>query len=277
MRHKNNGGIWIGALLVIFGLLLLADNFDILYYIAPDNLFHNVRFFSWPFIMFIIGAIILSNNSSSIPGWIFIIIGGTNFASRMFRFSVGDFISDFWPLILIGIGLLLILRKREHKTLYFDHENFEKDVENKFRKKYQEKFHENYQGNFGQNSKDDQAQSTFTNGDELDIVAVFNSIKRRVISNNFLGGRISVLFGGVDLFLTDSKLAPGEQTLDISCIFGGVDIYVPKDWRVIVKTVTIFGGFDDSRFQGGPTNIIDDRVLVIKGFVLFGGGDIKNG
>jgi predicted membrane protein len=295
MRHRSNGGIWIGAILVIFGLLLLADNFDILYYITPSDLFYHVRFFSWPFIMFIIGAIILANNPRSVPGWILIVIGGLNFTSRMFRFSVGEFVGDFWPLILIGVGLLLLLRRREPKTVYFDHDKFRDDFKNKFendfKEKFQDKFHNQFNEKFGQNDQyttptgnesagtknSSDTQPGGVSGDDLDIVAVFNTIKRRVTSNNFLGGRISVLFGGVDLYLTDSKLAKGEQTLDISCIFGGVDIYVPRDWRVIVKTVTIFGGFDDSRFQGGTVNITDDRVLIIKGFVLFGSGDIKNG
>lgn len=256
MNDKRNGGIWIGGLLILFGVLLLADNFDILYHLSPGYFFHRVRFFSWSFIMFIVGAVILTNNSRSIVGWILLVIGGIHFASNLFRFSIGNFIGDFWPLILIGIGLIFILKKREPRTLHFEHRTcHDSDPSQKYTER----------------------QANSHSGDEVDIVAVFNTIKRRIVSQNFTGGRISVLFGGVDLYITDSTLAPGEQTLDISCIFGGVDIYVPKDWRVIVKTATVFGGFDDSRFQGGTTNTTEDRVLVIKGFILFGGGDIKNG
>jgi len=298
MRHRNGSGIWAGAILVIFGALLLADNFDLLYYLTPGH-FPPFRLFSWPVIMFIIGAVVLSNDSRSIFGWFFIIIGGSNILSRFMDFSFRGFIGDFWPLLLIAFGILLLLRKRDRHSIHFDHEKFEHDFKNKFHNQFEKDFKKNMRSNFydksdyrsGEANSENQFDSTGANttadnnnqpksdnstGDDIDIVAIFNAIKRRITSDNFLGGRISVLFGGVDLFLNDCKLGKGEQVLDISCLFGGVDLYVPRDWRIIVKTVTIFGGFDDHRFQDTSNIASDDRVLIVRGFVLFGGGDIKN-
>ncbi len=262
MKHKNGSGMWAGAILIIFGILLLADNFDIFYYLTPHH-FPPFRLFSWPVIMLIVGTIVLSNNSRSFWGWFFIIIGGTNVLSRFMDFSFRSVITDFWPILLIGLGLLLLFKRREHRTLHFDM-NFTDDEHSKI-----------FNHIHDRKSNGEKTQSGITNGDEIDIVAIFNAVKRRVVSDNFIGGRISALFGGVDLFLNDSKLAKGEQVIDISCLFGGVDLYVPRDWRVIVKTVTIFGGFDDNRFQDA-SKAADDRVLIIRGFILFGGGDIKN-
>jgi hypothetical protein len=40
--------------------------------------------------------------------------------------------------------------------------------------------------------------------------------------------------------------------------------------------MTIFGGFGDKR-RKDPNMVYDDKkLLVVKGFVLFGGGEIKN-
>ena len=52
-------------------------------------------------------------------------------------------------------------------------------------------------------------------------------------------------------------------------------LYLPVDWEVVIKTVTIFGGFEDKRTKA-QTEISDKKILIIKGLVLFGGGELKN-
>lgn len=292
MSHTKGSRNWIGVILVLFGLLLLIDNFDLLYYITPDYYYPPIRLFSWPMIFLIVGAIILANNTRNVVGWIFLGLGGLNVASRFLHFSFRGFISEFWPLILIGIGLAMILKRRGNKTLHFGIHNtynehssgFDKDMNNikndihgakeevksgmnEFRNEFKNDFKSGFRGD---------ANTSEDPGDTIDVVSVFNSVKRRITSDNFKGGRITSIFGGSDIILHDAKLAEGEQVLDIVAIFGGVEIYVPRDWRVIVKTVTIFGGFEETRFRDSGTKMANDRVLVIKGFVLFGGGEVKN-
>ena len=51
---------------------------------------------------------------------------------------------------------------------------------------------------------------------------------------------------------------------------------MPKNWKVIVNLTPIFGGFDDKR-RVDPNQVYEEnKVLVIKGIVLFGGGELKN-
>lgn len=297
-RRGQSKSNWVGIILIIFGLLLLVDNLDLLYYITPDYYYPPIHLFSWPMILLVIGAIILANDSRSTMGWIFLGIGGLNIAARFLHFSVGGLISDFWPLILIGIGAFFIFKKRDRKTIHFytHHDNtsneFHSEIKNginemkqEFKKEFGEegeKIKEEFKSagqefknefNKDYNSDYNKEQNS---ADMIDEVSVFNSIKRRITSQNFRGGRITSIFGGADIFMNEAKLAQGEQVLDIVAIFGGIDLYVPRDWRVIVKTVTIFGGFDDNRFRDSGVEIADDRAIVIKGFVLFGGGDVKN-
>jgi len=50
---------------------------------------------------------------------------------------------------------------------------------------------------------------------------------------------------------------------------------VPSHWMVKSEIVTIFGGVEDKRVM---STVIDtpDKVLILKGTVIFGGIEIKN-
>jgi predicted membrane protein len=103
---------------------------------------------------------------------------------------------------------------------------------------------------------------------------VFNSIHRVIISDNFRGGNITTLFGGTKLDLTQAKLAPGENVLELTTLFGGANIRVPQNWRVILNVTSIFGGFDDKRFGHYNNEETSEGILIIKGVTLFGGGEL---
>ena len=49
---------------------------------------------------------------------------------------------------------------------------------------------------------------------------------------------------------------------------------VPSNWTVQSEAVTIFGGMEDKRTVAEGEN--RDKLLLIKGTVLFGGIDIKS-
>ena len=59
-------------------------------------------------------------------------------------------------------------------------------------------------------------------------------------------------------------------------MFGGGTFYVPADWSVNTDVTAVFGGFSDKRRTSLETATDPEKVLYIKGFVLFGGGEIKN-
>lgn len=58
-------------------------------------------------------------------------------------------------------------------------------------------------------------------------------------------------------------------------MFGGYTIIVPQDWNIIIDIVPVFGGFSDKRIKDPNRVYEDDKILIIKGFVLFGGGEVK--
>ena len=58
-------------------------------------------------------------------------------------------------------------------------------------------------------------------------------------------------------------------------MFGGGTFYVPSDWSVKADVTAVFGGFSDKRRTNIENTTDPEKVLHIKGMVLFGGGEIK--
>ena len=237
----NNSRSILGGFLVLFGGLFLLDNFDIFYF---DFTYH---FLNWFTFFIIVGVLIISKSRNSALGWILFGFGALGIAGRIFDFSLRFIISDFWPLLLIGLGLYVILNRRSGGT---------------------------------QSASDGTTASGLggsqTNADTIDEVSIFYGSKKIITSDNFSGGKITAIFGGTDLDLTNAKLAEGHQVIDVLSIFGGMQIYTRQDLKIDVKVMSIFGGFADKRIK--MQNVVPDqsRTLVLKGLVIFGGGSIKN-
>ena len=236
---RTNSKNWVGIILVILGALFLMDNYGLFWFnIHP-------LIFGWHTIFLIIGIVLVVNHKNSLIGYILLGIGLIGVLKHSFFFNI-DF-EDFWPLILFGLGLWLILNKRERQTI---HEKFTTPV----------------------GTPTPANSSVF---DTIDEVCVFNNVHRTISSTNFKGGTITSIFGSVKLDLTTAKLAPGENNLEINNIFGSLKLRVPQGWKVIVNVSSIFGGFEDKRFGGLYNSEVSQGVLVIKGVTIFGGGDVK--
>jgi hypothetical protein len=98
-----------------------------------------------------------------------------------------------------------------------------------------------------------------------------------VTSQQFQGGKVTAIFGGLNYNMLKAKLAPGENYLDVFCLFGGMKLVVPEGWTVKIRVMSLFGGFSDKqRFRMPELKMDQDAQLIIKGTVIFGGGEIKS-
>ncbi|MBK7104203.1 MAG: hypothetical protein IPH62_02865 [Ignavibacteriae bacterium] len=226
--NNSKGRVAIGALLILFGILFFLRNFHFEFF--------DIDLFSWPVIFFIIGIIIILNNKSSFFGLILVIIGGSGIASNYFGISFESFFYEYWPFILIILGIYFIFKKSiiaENSDKSFIEEN-----------EYL-----------------------------ADIFTIFGETKKIIKTNKFLGGKISSIMGESQIDLRNSNLADGKVELDTLTLMGSTEINIPIDWKVIIKTTTIFGAFEDLRGNANTTE--NTNVLVVKGLVLFGGGEIR--
>jgi hypothetical protein len=87
-----------------------------------------------------------------------------------------------------------------------------------------------------------------------------------------------VAFGGNDLDFREATLTAQTTVIDVCCLFGGVDIIVPDYFQVDIDVLPIFGGTDltGSPQRNLPETPADARPrIVVRGFVAFGGVDVK--
>ncbi len=115
--------------------------------------------------------------------------------------------------------------------------------------------------------------------DVIEAVAVFGGTERRIGSSNFRGGRVTSVFGGVELDFRDAGMEADEAVLELNCVFGGVEIRVPDSWNVHARTVPVMGGYSDkTRAAAVPQDASAPKrkTLIITGAIVFGGVEIGN-
>jgi predicted membrane protein len=106
----------------------------------------------------------------------------------------------------------------------------------------------------------------------FDVVSVFGGSKQIVSGNAVKGGRVTSIFGGSEIDLRSANLSTGA-TVEVFTMFGAAEILVPGDWHVNVEVSSVFGGFENKRT---PVTSPNAPSLRIKGFTMFGGGEVKS-
>ncbi|MCF6351878.1 MAG: cell wall-active antibiotics response protein [Cyclobacteriaceae bacterium] len=204
----------------------------------PYDIFHYLfRWYNW---LILIGIIVLIKHPQKTSGYILLGIGGFFFA-RDLDFIPYVEIRLLWPLFLIGAGIYYIIRQQS------------KDM-----------------------PKGEKPDGSM---DFIDDTNLFSGGDVVIESDNFRGGRVSSMFGGGNYNLTKAKLSPDTtNVLDVFAMFGGSNFIVPPDWNVRIEVTAIFGGFSDKRQISNQPTVEGDpkKELFIKGFVMFGGGEVKS-
>ncbi|HAN79327.1 MAG TPA: hypothetical protein DCQ31_16955 [Bacteroidales bacterium] len=235
--NKSDKRIYLGAALILMGAAVMASNFNILPYFIEDAIF------SWQMFLILLGSYFIFTKRNKTTGFILLAVGVFFIIPELFDLSF-SFKRIFWPVILVVVGLTMIL----------GHKSRSKDGSQVF---------------MGESESS-------SNTDSLDDVTIFGGNKRYVNSDNFLGGKLTSIFGGSQINLTGAKLSENGAVLDVFTLFGGSTVYVPADWNVRIDVVSIFGGYTDKR-RFLPDNVIDlNKTLYIKGIAIFGGGEVKN-
>jgi predicted membrane protein len=104
--------------------------------------------------------------------------------------------------------------------------------------------------------------------------AVFGGGDIKVTTQNFEGGSLFAMFGGYEIDFTNSKIAQSPAILHADAIFGGVSMRVPQEWRVTARGSALLGGFESKALP--PSGDGEEQHLIVEGFTLFGGVEIKN-
>jgi len=110
-------------------------------------------------------------------------------------------------------------------------------------------------------------------GDRVSSFNMFSGNEIASHSVNFEGGNVGAIFGGTEIDLRDAMPAP-EASLDVFVAFGGVEVKVPEGWRVDMDGMPLFGGFENVTAK--ETLSGDAPSLNIHATALFGGIEVKH-
>jgi hypothetical protein len=103
--------------------------------------------------------------------------------------------------------------------------------------------------------------------------ALFGTVVRRPTTRSFRGGDLGAVFGACDLDLRGAELAPEGAVLEVFALFGGIDVRVPPGWAIEVTGTPILGAFEDNSGAGGAA---DGPRLTVQGLAIFGGVEVKS-
>ncbi len=233
-QHTNqNSKFVIGGLLIFIGAILMLSNLDFF----DVNMGHYL--FSWRSILIYIGLIILASRPNKRAAYILIGIGVFFWLPDIFGYYI-RFKDVLWPLIFIGLGLLLIYRQRPHQHISYD----------------------------------DKGNPVEGNSGYLNDVSLFGGGIKIIQSKNFKGGNITAVMGGSEFDLRHVEFASKVAVIDVFTLFGGTKFIVPEGWSVQSDAISILGGFSDKRAVRMTSP--DDNILVIKGLVMLGGIEVKS-
>jgi|SRR5574344_1002579 predicted membrane protein len=247
-NRSNNFGsrnaIAVGIILVALGCIIFLYNAGVI----PWGIKHLL--ISWQMLLILLGIFSLASENK-IAGIVLILIGGFFIIPRLngifpnFILFGPSFTRNFWPLLIVVTGILIIASSRKEHN-WFISTGGKVD-------------------GYSSENKDGSVNYSF----------VFGGTEQVFPEPVFKGGSIKTVFGGMTLDLRRSSLPEdGPVYLKIETTFGGVTIIVPEQWSVEIHQNSFMGGFADRRYTR-PSYINNKQKLIIDAKCTFGGGDIK--
>ncbi|NLL29211.1 MAG: cell wall-active antibiotics response protein [Bacteroidales bacterium] len=245
-NNTLNFVVVLGIAFVLIGLILLAFNIG---WLNPAS---KSIIFSWPMLLIILAIIGYIKRQKVFPtillllGIFFILPRLENVYPGILGNAGKDFTSNYWPFLLIALGLILIIKVASNRNKRVSAKNNVVDTQTTIEAE-------------GWISKD----------------IVFGGSESVFTEPVFKGGDIDVAFGGVVIDLRKTTLPNTTVYLNMDIIFGGIKLYVPEDWCVQSNLDSVFGGYSDKRPNAAIANGESNCKLILQGSLIFSGCAIQ--
>lgn len=264
-NYKNkqyNSEIGIGLLLI--GLSILC------FRLFPEYRHIFKLVLNIPMLLIVIGIFRGFNTSfKSNDWWILVLIGSFFFLSKIIKIIPGLNPDLFFPIAIITVGIILLLRKRKNisTTEFTDHTHNDIPIlpitsvdqlnDANFDASSQSKVH----------LKENDANNT------LHLETLLGNNSRMVLSKNFKGGNCSTILGSSTLYLNKSDFN-GIIYINNFCLLGETTIIVPSHFNIINQITSVLGSVDDKRNFMQEQQ--EQKSIVLKGQCILGSVTIKN-
>lgn len=243
-RRKSDKRLYFGVILIALGVILILERLNLIPESVADILI------SWQMLLVGIGVLSLIGGNRT-AGTILIVIGGTFLIPELITVP-HELRRIYFPLILVGIGVAILLRQRDQQKI---------------------------QGNYDPiiNAPEEKRNATYDSFNTFDDFVIFGGREIFVNAQNLAGGKATSIFGGIEFDLRKAGLQPGGAVIDCVSVFGGCGFKIPMDWNVRNEVTTIFGAFTDKRGDTYNDRYYDpSKTIVIKGVSIFGGIEVKH-
>ncbi len=200
-------------------------------------------------------------------------------------------IGDFWPVILIAIGIKIMATHTSSKDIFWGLFLFILGIMFQLRRLdiFYFTFHDiwpfiliyigiqiilsggkKHHHDFGSRHK--KITEEDSEGNKINISAILGGGEYRYSNKKLKGGKISAIMGGCEIDLRDSDFEGEEMIINVLALMGGIEIMVPQNWNVILEATPILGSIENKTKTLNGTK----KELFITGEAIMGGVEIKN-
>jgi len=120
-----------------------------------------------------------------------------------------------------------------------------------------------------------------SSSDNFNLSFILGGGEHRFTSDQFKGGKSAAFMGGGTIDLRDVDIQIDDAVIDLFVFMGGIEIRIPRHWQVNLKATPILGGIDNKtvvmskqELAAHPEKAI--KKLTIKGMAIMGGIEVKN-
>ncbi len=191
----------------------------------------------WPLILIAVGFLKVLQRREDGQRAVGIVLIALGIFFQLRRLNVIDWsLGDVWPVLLIVLGGALLWRAVGRKG---------------------------------------QGAPASSSASELSEMAFLGGSNRVINSQDFRGGEVTAVMGGVEVDLRQASISGEPAVIDVFALWGGIEIKVPQEWTVDVKGLPIMGGFENTTHCSVTDPALAQRV-VVRGTAIMGGVEIKN-
>ena len=241
--RRLSGSFAFGLVIIGVGVTLLLGSFGVL---------DSGDLFQWiPSLFIVLGAaIMIKNRFRQIGGPVLMIIVATLVQIMILGADIGR----YWPLILVAVGAVIIIKS--------------------FRSNGRRSANVNQYPHNSVDPLGSEWKVVPTDQDSINVVSVMGSSTQKVVSPGFRGGRATAVMGEANIDLRESSIQEKPAVMEISVVMGEVNLRVSGEWNTRVDDNIVMGELKDERARRDCEDGQPD--LVIKGHVVMGSLKIED-
>ena len=247
---RFQSGLLLGLLIITVGVILLLEK------LSPEMDIDLGTY--WPVLLIVLGLgkiVQYSDFRNLLNGGIRVLVGALFMLYRLGIFMI----KEFWPIILIVVGVLFVICSfwkpsglcgaRHHKIRAHIHTS-------------------------GSGSQDTLLgnQKGKIDNDRIDMNAVLGGGQYQVTSKQFNGGEVNCVLGGIEIDFRDAEIKDNSAHLEVSCVMGSVELFFPSHWEVEINGTPLLGSIENRTSSSKGSG----KKIVISASSVMGSVEVRN-